>query len=41
MKIDVICPLYNASEYIIDLNNSFLMQENVIINKIRYVLHLS
>ena len=38
MKIDIICPLYNASRYIIDLNNSFLMQENVIINKVRYVL---
>lgn len=38
MKIDIICPLYNASEYIIDLNKSFLMQKNVSLNKIRYVL---
>lgn len=38
MKIDIICPLYNASEYIIDLNKSFLMQKNVLLNKIRYVL---
>ena len=38
MKIDIICPLYNASKYIIDLNKSFLMQKNVLLNKIRYVL---
>ena len=37
-KIDIICPLYNASKYIIDLNKSFLMQKNVLLNKIRYVL---
>ena len=35
---DNICPLYNASKYIIDLNKSFLMQKNVLLNKIRYVL---
>ena len=38
MKIDIICPLYNASRYIIDLNDSFLMQEKVVLNKVRYVL---
>lgn len=38
MKIDIICPLYNASKYIIDLNKSFFMQKNVLLNKIRYVL---
>ena len=37
-KIDIICPLYNASEYIMDLHNSLLQQKNVEINKIRYVL---
>lgn len=37
-KIDIICPLYNASKYINDLHKSFLMQENVEINNIRYVI---
>ena len=37
-KIDIICPLYNAEEYIDSLHKSLLKQENVIINKIRYVL---
>lgn len=36
--IDIICPLYNARKYIKKLNNSFLKQEKVKINKIRYVL---
>lgn len=38
MKIDIICPLYNASEYILKLNNSFLMQKKVKLNQIRYIL---
>lgn len=38
MKIDIICPLYNASEYILELNNSFIIQKKVKLNKIRYVL---
>lgn len=38
MKIDIICPLYNASEYIVNLNNSLLKQKNVKINKIMYLL---
>ena len=37
-KIDIICPLYNASKYINNLHKSFLMQENVDINNIRYVI---
>lgn len=37
-KIDIICPLYNAEKYILDLNNSLLKQKNVKINKIIYVL---
>ena len=37
-KIDIICPLYNAEEYIKELHNSFLMQENVKLNNIRYIL---
>lgn len=38
MKIDIICPLYNASKYILNLHKSLLMQENVNINKIKYIL---
>ena len=36
--IDIICPLYNAKNYIDSLNKSLLFQENVKINKIRYIL---
>lgn len=38
MKIDIICPLYNAEKYIENLHKSFLMQKNVDINKIYYIL---
>jgi len=38
MKIDIICPLYNAENYIVNLHNSILMQKKVNINSIRYVL---
>lgn len=38
MKIDIICPLYNAEEYFINLHKSFLMQENVKLNSIKYIL---
>ena len=38
MKIDIICPLYNASNYIMKLNKSLLKQKNVNINKIIYIL---
>ena len=38
MKIDVICPLYNAEKYIEKLDNSLKKQQKVEINQIRYVL---
>lgn len=38
MKVDIICPLYEAEKYILNLNDSLLKQENVNINKIQYVL---
>lgn len=38
MSIDVICPLYNAEKYLIYLHQSILMQENVDINSINYIL---
>ena len=37
-KVDIICPLYNAEEYIENLHKSFIMQKKVKLNKIRYVL---
>lgn len=36
--IDIICPLYNAEKYILNLHKSFLKQKNVEIKKIRYIL---
>ena len=38
MKIDIICPLYQAENYIEGLHESLLKQENVNINKIQYIL---
>ncbi len=38
MTVDVICPLYNAEKFIINLNNSIISQENVQINEIKYIL---
>ena len=38
MSIDIICPLYNASNYIEKLNKSLLKQKNVNINRIIYIL---
>lgn len=38
MTIDIICPLYNAEKFIDKLHKSLLMQENVKINNIKYVL---
>lgn len=38
MTIDVICPLYNAEQYVESLHHSVLMQENVNLNAISYVL---
>ena len=38
MKIDVICPLYNAEKYIEKLDNSIKKQQKVELNQIKYVL---
>lgn len=38
MSIDIICPLYNAENYIENLNMSLLFQENVNIKTINYIL---
>lgn len=38
MKVDIICPLYNAENYIKNLHKSFGMQKNVDINKIIYII---
>ena len=36
--IDVICPLYNAQSYILDLHKSLLKQKKVKVNEIKYIL---
>ena len=38
MVIDIICPLYNAEKYIVELNKSLLMQKKVKLNSINYIL---
>lgn len=38
MKIDIICPLYNAEKYILSLHKSLLLQENVDIHSINYLI---
>lgn len=38
MDIDIICPLYNAEKYILNLHKSLEMQKGVTINKYRYVV---
>lgn len=38
MTIDIICPLYNAEEYLENLHKSLLKQENVNLKNIRYIL---
>jgi rhamnosyltransferase len=38
MNIDVICPLYNAEKYLVSLHQSILMQENVDLHSINYIL---
>ena len=40
MQVEIICPLYNARNYIIDLNKSLLDQKDVKIKKITYILTL-
>ena len=38
MNVDIICPLYNAENYIDALHKSLLKQKNVEINEIKYIL---
>ena len=38
MTIDIICPLYNAENYILDLNKNILKQKNVNISNVKYLL---
>lgn len=38
MKIEIICPLYNAEKCVLELNKSLLKQRKVKIDKISYVL---
>ena len=38
MKIDVICPLYNGRDYIEKIYNQVMMQENVVINELKFIL---
>ena len=38
MTIDIICPLYDAENYIENLNKSIIKQKKVEINSIKYVL---
>lgn len=38
MKIDIICPIYNAENVIENLHKSLVKQQNVKINKIHYIL---
>ena len=38
MNVEIICPLYNAEKYIVNLDRNLKKQKNVIINKITYIL---
>lgn len=38
MKIEIICPLYNAEQYIEKLHNSFIMQEDIDDLQISYIV---
>ena len=38
MSVEIICPLYNAEEYIVNLNKMLLKQKNVDILRINYLL---
>ena len=38
MNIDIICPLYNAENDILNLHQSILKQKNINLNEIKYVL---
>ena len=36
--VDIICPLYNAEEFILNLDKSIKEQKGVKINSIKYIL---
>ena len=38
MSLTIICPLYNAANYLEKLHSSLLSQRNVKINEIKYIL---
>ena len=38
LKVDIVCPLYNAEQYIKKLHSSLMKQKKVKINKIYYIL---
>ena len=38
MNVEIICPLYNAEDYILELDRNIKKQENVEISKISYIL---
>lgn len=38
MKIDLICPLYNAKEYIVDLDMNIRKQKKIKLNSVNYVV---
>jgi len=38
VNVEIICPLYNAEKYILDLHNNILKQKNVEIKNIKYIL---
>lgn len=38
MSVEIICPLYNAEKYILDLDNNIMKQKEVIIDNITYLL---
>ena len=37
VKVDIICPLYNAEKYILNLHKSLLKQKKIEINEIKYI----
>lgn len=38
MEVDIICPLYNAEKYILELNKNILKQKKVDISNVKYLL---
>lgn len=37
-KVEIICPLYNAATYVLALHQALVMQKDVVVSKISYVL---